>query len=129
MDHSHLLTPLGHPVQGPKALLQAIEQELAACQNKTTVLKASRPLYQLTSQSIDFIEQDTVSFVTLLLNYFTHDATCYVQPENESLYRAQKAQWFPLHQWARDTLRVQVAVHEGLGVCDHGPSSVEAMRL
>jgi hypothetical protein len=40
MDHSHLLSPLGHPVQGPGALLHAIEQEVGTVKK---MLKALKP--------------------------------------------------------------------------------------
>ncbi len=120
-----LLTPLGHPLNVPKALLKAVTEEMQSHGDKKGPLKFERPLYQLTSQAIDFIAPDRKAVLDTLKRYFTHEGTCYFQLENKELYAQQTAQWLPLHVWAQETLGISLVINEGLGGCAHEQVDVD----
>lgn len=115
-----LLTPLGRAMNLPPALDHALLLELGELKPTEKSFR-QRPLYQLASCAIDFVETNRDQFIQRLLRFLGSDLTCYRIPHESdlALRQRQDRRFDPLHAWFEGEFGVKLAVSESLACPTH----------
>jgi chaperone required for assembly of F1-ATPase len=127
LDGRPARTPAKNPVAAPtRALGDALAEEWN--RQGAEIDPAAMPLTRIVNSAIDGVAPRPEAVIADIARYARSDLVCYRAGEPDRLVAAQAAAWDPILAWAREALRAQFFLSEGVVYVDQPDAAVDAVR-
>jgi chaperone required for assembly of F1-ATPase len=128
LDGKQAKTPAKRPLIFPvRALAEKVAQEWDAQAGEIDPTKM--PMTRLANLAIDQVAEKTAGIQEEILRYAASDLVLYRAGEPEGLVATQSEHWDPIVRWARDTLRANFILAEGVNFVIQPETALAAVQV
>lgn len=128
LDGKQAKTPAKRPLALPvRALAEKIAQEWDAQASEIDPLKM--PMTRLANLAIDQVADKTAGIQEEILRYAASDLVLYRAGEPEGLVATQGDHWDPIVRWAREALRANFILAEGVNFVTQPETALAAVQV
>lgn len=128
LDGKQAKTPAKRPLVLPvRALAEKVAQEWDAQGNE--IDPGKMPMTRLANLAIDQATEKATSIQEEILRYAASDLVLYRAGEPEGLVAAQSEHWDPVMRWARETLRANFILAEGVNFVSQPETALAAIEV